>query len=142
MLIARARAASAAATMVHPATQQISGLARWWARTRDMPEVLLLYGWLGFALSIAGYTTKRVYFNDQAGSYVNVNLRGDPMRQVETARVGMEDPAKQKHSVWYYAAQFKVDEKGPNPGIFDNRVRPGQYAKPGEAGIGAAGLPH
>jgi hypothetical protein len=95
---------------MHESTKQLVGLARWWARTRDMPvrffdggglvcaaraarldvctfdahkqsqntttttlscasmqEVLLLYGWLGFALGLGVYSAKEVYFSSAAG---------------------------------------------------------------------------
>ncbi|KAI8462307.1 MAG: hypothetical protein J3K34DRAFT_527839 [Monoraphidium minutum] len=126
--------------MVHPATQHAVKAASWWARTRDMPEVLLLYGWLGFAAGMGIYSAKRVYFNSEAGSYVNINMRGDPMAQVQTAEVGLQDAAKGKHSLFWHIAQFKVDEDGANVGVFDNRTRPHQYSKPGAAGVGA-GVP-
>jgi len=38
---------------------------------------------------MAAYTAKEVYFNNEAGSYLNVNLRGDPMKQVGAAADGL-----------------------------------------------------
>ncbi|KIY99097.1 hypothetical protein MNEG_8863 [Monoraphidium neglectum] len=122
--------------MVQPATQKASRLARWWMRTRDVPEVMPLYACLAFAVGIAGYTTKKVYFNADAGSFVNVNTRGDPLAQAEATKLP-EDPYEKKHSVFWHVAQIKVDRDGANVGVFDNRTRPHQYSKPGYEGTGA-----
>jgi hypothetical protein len=112
--------------------------------TRDYPEVLLLYGWLGFAASFGVYSLKKVLFENDAGSFINVNMRGDIDRQFGD-KVGKDaeeytapSPANSKHSLWWRLAQVKTDENGANIGIiWDNRTRPHQYSKPGEAGIGA-----
>eukprot|EP00879_Flechtneria_rotunda_P000540 GHRR01000645.1.p1 GENE.GHRR01000645.1~~GHRR01000645.1.p1 ORF type:complete len:131 (+),score=38.13 GHRR01000645.1:351-743(+) len=107
-------------------------------RSRDQPETMLLYAWCIGVFGLAMYNLKRVYFNNEAGSYTNIDIRGDPFKQNEAARVGLEDPASGKHSLWWHVAKVKTDEEGANIGIlWKNRMRPHQYSKPGEAGIGA-----
>jgi hypothetical protein len=62
------------------------------------------------------------------------------MKQAETAAVGVEDPRKgPSHSVFWHLAQLRKDAHGgPNIAVppFDNRVRAGQYSKPGAGGMG------
>jgi hypothetical protein len=103
-----------------------------------MPETWILYGAVVGTFSLAMYSMKRVLFNNTAGSYWDVNLRGNPQRQTEEGRSGWEDKGRGKHSLFWHVAQYKTDENGANIGIiWDNRTRPHQYSKPGEAGIGA-----
>ncbi|KAF6250388.1 hypothetical protein COO60DRAFT_1647160 [Scenedesmus sp. NREL 46B-D3] len=103
----------------------------------DYPEVMLLWGWLCFAGCIGVYSMKKVMLSNKDGAYLNVNLRGDYDKQAEK---GMQDYESGKHSLWWRIAQWKVDEGGANIGVlWDNRTRPHQYSKPGEAGL-AAGL--
>ncbi|KAI8468995.1 MAG: hypothetical protein J3K34DRAFT_425153 [Monoraphidium minutum] len=122
--------------------QRTARALSWVFHTYDMPEVLLLYGWLGFAFSIGAYTAKQVYFNPEAGSYLNVNLRGDALAQADSAEAWLNDPSRRHHSMWWRVAQVKMDDNGANIGVgpFDNRARPHQYSKPGVAGMGA-GVP-
>lgn len=129
------------AARVTTAAQKAAKSTGWFARQRDMPEVYVLGGMVGFVLGGAAYSLKRVYFNNEAGSYTDVNLRGNPFKQTEAGRVGYEDPAKGKHSFWWHVAQIKMDEDGANVGVlWDNRTRPHQYSKPGMQGMGA-GIP-
>ena len=41
---------------------------------------------------------------------IKPSIRGDPDKQVETGRVGLEDPAKGKHSLGWRLAQVKTGE--------------------------------
>ncbi|WIA14421.1 hypothetical protein OEZ85_002947 [Tetradesmus obliquus] len=103
----------------------------------DYPELMLLYGWLCFAGCIGAYSVNKVMLSNTDGAYLNVNLRGDYDRQADK---GQQDFEAGKHSLFWRAAQWKVDEDGANLGVlWDNRTRPHQYSKPGEAGL-AAGL--
>eukprot|EP00882_Tetradesmus_deserticola_P001259 GHRQ01001361.1.p2 GENE.GHRQ01001361.1~~GHRQ01001361.1.p2 ORF type:complete len:136 (+),score=44.75 GHRQ01001361.1:202-609(+) len=122
------------------AAQKVGRMSKWWFRVRDMPELLVLYGLVGGVFVAGLYSTKRVMLNNTAGAYWDVQMRGNPELQTEAGRTGFEDPASGKRSMWYHIAQWKVDEKGANIGVlWDNRTRPHQYSKPGEAGL-AAGL--
>ncbi|KAF6250387.1 hypothetical protein COO60DRAFT_1575362 [Scenedesmus sp. NREL 46B-D3] len=120
--------------------QKVGRVASWWLRARDVPETLVLYGLVGGTFAAAMYSIKRVMLNNTAGAYWDVQMRGNPELQSEAGRTGYEDPAAGKRSLWYHIAQWKVDEGGANIGVlWDNRTRPHQYSKPGEAGL-AAGL--
>ncbi|WIA34597.1 hypothetical protein OEZ86_012917 [Tetradesmus obliquus] len=120
--------------------QKAARMGKWWFRVRDMPETMVLYALVGGVFGSALYSMKRVLLNNTAGSYWDVQMRGNPELQSEAGRTGYEDPAAGKQSMWYHIAQWKVDKDGANIGIlWDNRTRPHQYSKPGEAGL-AAGL--
>lgn len=118
------------------AAQQSGRALRWFMRTRDSPELMVLGGLIGGVAVLASYTIKKTLLNNEAGSYPSITLRGDAFKQVETGRVGLEDASTGKHSWLWHVAQYKIDEDGANIGVlFDNRVRPHQYSKPG-AGMG------
>lgn len=112
--------------------------------TRDYPEVLLLYAWLSVAGCFGIYSLKKTLFDNDAGAFLNVNMRGDIDRQfgekvgAEPGKYAAPPATNVKHTFWWRLAQVKTDEDGANIGIlWDNRKRPHQYSKPGTAGIGS-----
>jgi hypothetical protein len=142
--------------------KRLSAIARMWARTRDMPELGVMYLGVATGLSLLVYTVSELVFNTKRGEHVgillNPDVRGDFERQVssadssahEAARhrggapAGSSGPAGGRASLWYVLGHLMIDEKGANVSIppFDNRKLRGPfpYNKPGgEAGLGAGG---
>lgn len=142
--------------------KRLSALARMWARTRDMPELGVMYLGVATGLSLLVYTVSELVFNTKRGEHVgillNPDVRGDFDRQMtsadasahEAARrrggapAGSSGPAGGKASLWYVLGHLMIDDKGANVSIppFDNRKLRGPfpYNKPGgEAGLGAGG---
>jgi len=142
--------------------QRLSVLARAYARTRDAPELLVMYVCVATALSLLGYTLVELIFDTRRGEHVGILLRpdarGDYSRQVEAAGrsaeaaagrghvAGSSGPAGGRKSLWYVLGHVMVDEKeGANIGVrpfFNNRAAvrgpSASCARPG-GGIGAGG---
>lgn len=141
--------------------RRLSAIARMWARTRDMPELGVMYAGVLTGLTLLVYTFSELVFATKRGEHVgillNPDVRGDFDRQLASADASAHEaarrrggapaassgPAGGRASLWYWLGHLMIDDRGANVSIppFDNRkVRgPFPYNKPGEAGLGAGG---
>lgn len=91
------------------------------------------------------YTLSKVYFYDKSGSYLDPEIRGDPMKQEESGRVGGSDRNAEKASLWWHIAQFKNTSQGPDCGVspFANygvsRYNEPKFDRPGQGAPRAGG---
>jgi hypothetical protein len=140
--------------------QRLTVLARFYARTRDAPELLVMYVGVGTALSLLAYTFSEMVFDTRRGEHLGIlldtNVRGDFERQLASSQraadassralgapAGSSGPAGGRRSLWYVLGHVMVDDEGANVSVppFNNRVRPFQYSKPAGAGVSATGGP-
>jgi hypothetical protein len=113
--------------MVHQSTKRMYGLAKWWAFTSDVPEVLPLYVAVAAGVSLAAYTLTRTYRADQ-GVFWNKDIRRDMWQQAEGR---LAENHTGETSLLHKMASVKVDKDGYQVGIFNNRMRPFEYNKSG-----------
>ncbi|GIM07873.1 hypothetical protein Vretimale_11929 [Volvox reticuliferus] len=116
-----------------PSTRRLWTLTKIWAAVRDVPEVAILALLGAGALGMGGYTYYREMWTAAGESFPSIEVRRDPDKQL--ALTG--EP--HKPSFFYRIAQWKVDDKGYNIGIFDNRAMPYEHNLPtqGKAHSGA-----
>ena len=160
-------AAATSATMTTP-EQRLSRLARLWARTRDAPELGVMYVGVLAALSLLVYTASDAIFDTRHGEHVGIllrpDVRGDFDRQLGSAErsaraaaacvaaagggagggeaaAATSGPAGGRPSLWYRLGHVMVDDKGPNVSVppFDNRSARGAPLAYGAAKPGAGG---
>lgn len=85
--------------------------------TRDGPEVSILRAWLMFGTGIAAYTVSQELVSPRAGSFFDVNLRGDVNRQMDAAvdaavkegrlDAAATDKGSVKHTWWWRLGHVK-----------------------------------